>query len=289
MISILFALLAAASNALSSVLQRRAARAVAAPGQPFRLGLVWRLLRNGTWLGGIGALVAGFLFQAAALSAGGLSLVQPILVTELPFTMIIIALFFRTRLSGRSWLAIGALTVGLATLLAAAGPTRGRRYPDEIEWAIAAVVTVGLIGYLLSCSRLARSGLRAAVLGVASGVGFSFTAALMKEAVRALPHGLGAVLTSWSVYAMVAAGVASLLLLQDALHSGSLVAVQPGLNISDPVASIAYGVGLFGEEIRLGAWSLLEVLGVVLMLFGSTRLAQSPLVRQHAEVKVADL
>lgn len=283
MIAIVFALLAAASNALSSVLQRRAARVVA-PGESFRLGLVLKLVRNGMWLGGIGALITGFLFQAAALSTGGLSLVQPILVTELPFTMILIALFFRTRLNRRSWLAIGALTVGLATLLAAAGPAQGRRYPGEIEWAIAGVVTVGLIGYLLSCSRLSQSGLRAAILGVASGLGFSFTAALMKEAVRVLPHGLVAVLTSWSVYAMVAAGVGSLLLLQDALHSGSLVAVQPGLNIADPVASIAYGVGLFGEEIRLGAWSLLEVLGVGLMLFGSARLAQSPLVRKHAEV-----
>lgn len=287
MIPIVFALLAAASNALSSVLQRRAARVVA-PGEAFRIGLVWGLARNGSWLGGIGAMIAGFLFQAAALSVGGLSLVQPILVTELPFTMILLALFFRIRLGRRSWLAIGALTAGLATLLAAAGPAQGRRYPDQIEWAIAAIVTVGLIGYLLSCSRLARSGVRAAVLGVASGLGFSFTAALMKEATRALPHGPAAALTSWSVYAMVVAGVASLLLLQDALHSGSLVAVQPGLNVADPVASIAYGVGLFGEEIRLGAWSVLEVLGVGLLLFGSARLAQSPLVRQHAGVRVTD-
>ncbi len=287
MISIVFALFAAASNALSSVLQRRAARAVA-PGEAFRFGLLLDLLRRGTWLGGIGALIAGFLFQAAALSVGELSLVQPILVTELPFTMILLALFFRVRLGAQSWLAIAALTAGLVALLTAAGPAQGRRYPGRIEWAIAAVVTVGLIGYLLSCSRLARPGVRAAVLGVASGLGFSFTAALMKEATRAFAHGPATLLTSWAVYAMVAAGVASLLLLQDALHSGPLVAVQPGLSISDPVASIAYGVGLFGEEIRLGAWSVLEVAGVGLMLFGSARLAQSPLIRRHAEVKVTD-
>ena len=287
MMPIVFALLAAASNALSSVLQRRAARAVA-PGEPFRLGLLLDLLRNGTWLGGIGTMIAGFLFQATALSVGGLSLVQPILVTELPFTMILLALFFRIRLDARSWLAIVALTIGLATLLAAAGPAQGRRYPGRIEWAVAAIITVGLIGYLLSFSRLSRSGLRAVALGVAGGLGFSFTAALMKEATRAFAHGPVALLTSWAVYGMVAAGVASLLLLQDALHSGSLVAVQPGLSVADPVASIAYGVGLFGEEIRLGAWSVLEVLGVALMVFGSARLAQSPLVRRHAEVKVSD-
>lgn len=286
-ISIVLALLAAASNALSSVLQRRAARAVA-PGEAFRMSMLLSLARNGAWLGGIGALIAGFLFQAGALSVGGLSLVQPILVTELPFTMILIALIFGSRLGGRSWLAVGAMTVGLAVLLAAASPTAGDRLPHRFEWAVAVVVTVGVIAYLVSSSRFTRGARRAAVLGVASGLGFSFTAALMKEAVRAIPHGLVAVLTSWPVWAMVAAGVASLLLLQSALHSGSLVAVQPALNVSDPVSSIAYGVGLFGEEIRLGGWAVLEVLGVGLILYGSVRLTQSAPLRHHAEATAAD-
>lgn len=284
MIAVLFALLAAASNALASVLQRHAAR-TAPPDEAFRLALIWDLIRRREWLGGIAALTAGFLFQAAALTTGGLALVQPILVTELPITMMMLAGFFRVRLDTDSWLGVGALTVGLATLLTAASPSPGNRHPGRLEWTIATVVTAGLIAYLVSMARVTKGTSRAALLGVAAGLGFAFTAALMKEATKALVVGAAAVLTSWSVWAMVAAGLASLFLLQNALHSGTLVAVQPALTVTDPVASIAYGVGLFGEEIRLDAWAIPEVVGVGLILYGSARLAQSQPVRRQAEVK----
>ncbi|GLZ12925.1 membrane protein [Actinomadura sp. NBRC 104425] len=272
-IAIVFALCAAASNALSSVLQRRAARSVA-PGDSFQMSVLLRLVRDTGWLLGIGALIAGFLFQAAALTVGQLALVQPILVTELPFTMAFIWLLLGRRLDREAWTAVGAMTVGLALLLAAADPGHGTRTPHRIEWAIAILVTVGLMAFLVSSSRAVRGPRRAVLLAVASGLGFSFTAALMKEATLAIPGGAVAVLTSWALYAMVAAGLASLVLLQDALRSGTLVAVQPGLNVTDPVASIAYGVGLFGESIRLGGWAVPELLGIGLILYGSIHLAR---------------
>ncbi|MCO5967555.1 DMT family transporter [Actinoallomurus soli] len=283
MISVLFAVLAAASNALASVLQRHAARLVP-EDEAFRLALIWDLIRRPDWLGGIVALMFGFLFQAAALTTGELSLVQPILVTELPITMLLLAGLFRIRLGTESWRAVAALTVGLAVLLASAAPSAGHRHPNRIEWAIATLVTLGLAAYLVSVAKVTRGASRAALLGVASGLGFAFTAALMKEATHVLPAGPVALLTSWSVWAMVAAGLGSLFLLQNALHSGTLVAVQPALNVSDPVSSIAYGVGLFGENIRLGGWVVLELLGVGLLLYGSRLLAQSPPVRDHPQV-----
>lgn len=283
MIAAGLAILAAAANALASVLQRRAAR-MAPPSKAFSLILMWRLARQPSWLCGIGALVAGFLFQAAALSFGGLSLVQPVLVTELPFTMVLLAWMSRVRLGLDSWLAVGVLTVGLAILLIAAGPSDARRLPAPADWVIGAAVTVGVVGCLVVLARIAAGVIRATLLGVAAGFGFAFAAALMKEAVRVLEHEPHALLVSWPAYAMVATGLFSLFLLQNALYSGTLVAVQPALNVSDPVASIAYGVGLFGEEIRLGGWAVLEVLGIGLILYGSIRLAQSPLIRGHAGV-----
>jgi hypothetical protein len=283
----MFAICAAASNALASVLQRRAARSAPAD-EAFRLALIWDLVRRPEWLGGIVALIFGFLFQAAALTTGGLALVQPILVTELPITMLFVAWLFPVRLGADSWLAVGALTAGLAALLAAASPSPGHRHPGRIEWTIALVVTAGVIAYLVSLAKVTQGPGRATLLGVASGLGFAFTAALMKDATEILSKGAGVVLTSWSVWAMVAAGLGSLFLLQNALHSGTLVAVQPALNVSDPVASIAYGVGLFGEDIRLGGWVALELLGVGLILYGSVRLAQSSPIRGRATVNMPE-
>ncbi|MBX6768609.1 MAG: DMT family transporter [Actinomadura rubrobrunea] len=281
-IAIVLALCAAASNALSSVLQRRAVRTIA-PGDPFRPSMLLDLLRDLGWLAGILAMIGGFLFQAAALTVGQLALVQPILVSELLFTMAFLRLLLGRRLDRDSWIATAVLTVGLAVLLTAADPAHGTRTPGSLEWAVAVLVTVGLMGYLTTSSRLVSGARRAVLVGIAAGLGFSFTAALMKEATGAISRGATAVLTSWALYAMVAAGLASLVLLQDALRSGSLVAVQPALNVSDPVASIAYGVGLFGESIRLGGWVALELLGIGLILYGSVRLTQSRPLRDHAE------
>ncbi len=279
MIAVILAILAAACNALSSVLQRRAAR-TAPESDAFKLSLMWDMMRKPVWLGGIGALIGGFLLQASALNFGTLALVQPLLITELPFTMVIIWLMYRVTLNRNVWLAIISVTVGLAVLLASARPGGGHKAPTPGDWAIITVICGGIAAYLIGMARVTRGSHRAALLGTASGLGFAFTAALMKESTRLFDTEQAEVLTAWPVYAMVAAGIFSVYVLQNALQSGNLVVVQPTLNVTDPVASIALGVGLFGESIRLGAWVLLELLGVALIFFGSVRLAQSPQIRQ---------
>jgi drug/metabolite transporter (DMT)-like permease len=284
MIAVLFAVLAAASNALASVLWRRAAQDIPM-SEAFRPKLIWDLIRQRMWLLGIGALILGFLLQAAALTFGGLALVQPLLVTELPFTMLLIGLMFRTRLGPESWLAILSVSVGLAVFLVAAGPGQGHRVPGRFDWLLATVITVAVVGYLVSTAKLTRGPARATLLGVASGLGFAFTATLMKDATRFLSADAERLLSTWPMYAMVAAGLASVYLLQNALQSGTLVAVQPALNVSDPVASIAYGVALFDETIRLGGWVVPELLGIGMIFYGSLRLAQSPPIRRYTEVR----
>ncbi|MET9068816.1 DMT family transporter [Streptosporangium sandarakinum] len=274
MIAVILALCAAACNATASVLQRKAARALPESGVS-GFALAWRLVRNPVWLGGIGALIGGFLFQAAALATGGLTLVQPLLITELPFTIALAAKIFDIRPNPETWLAIGSLTGGLALLLVAASPSPGRSYPDPDEWLITVTVTVCVTGGLIAAARASRGHLRAALLGTASALGFAFTATLMKEATHVLSmEGIG-VLTTWSPYAMVAAGLVSVVLLQEALRSGSLVVVQPALSVVDPVISIVYGVALFDETIRLGPWVVAELAGLGLILYGTVRLARS--------------
>jgi drug/metabolite transporter (DMT)-like permease len=279
MIAVILAVLTAACNALSSVLQKWATRTVP-ESDAFRLMLIWDLIRRPLWLGGIAALIGGFVFQAAALSFGGLSLVQPILVVELPFTMILLSYLSHTRLARETWLAIGILTAGLTILLASANPTVEQRIPRPADWVIATIVTVGIAGCLVAMARLRHGESRAVLLGTASGLGFAFTAALITENTRVFAENPLSLLTTWPLYSMVVAGLISLFLLQNALQSGSLVTVQPALNVTDPVASIGYGVALFDEDIRLGPWITLELLGLGLILYGSVQLARSSIHRQ---------
>ncbi|MEV0973291.1 DMT family transporter [Microtetraspora glauca] len=273
MIAVVCALLAAASNAAASVLQRRAAR-----DEPRHRALspvlIWDLIHRPAWLAGVGALIAGFVLQAVALSAGQLALVQPLLVTELPFTMILIALASRSGLDARAWLATGLLTAGLATFLATAAPRGKGAVVTPAAQVPAAIVTVAVVAALVVAARLLAAAPRAAVLGAAAGIGFAFTATFIKQTTSLFQRDASALVTSWQPYAMVATGLCSFVLLQNALQSGTLLAAQPALTISDPVASVLYGITIFGEEIRTGGWIALEAAGVGLILYGSILLAQ---------------
>ncbi|MEV4553384.1 DMT family transporter [Nonomuraea wenchangensis] len=281
----LLAVLAALCNAVSSVLQRRATLTV--PQDPkARMGLILALVRKPVWLLGILALIGGFLFQASALSRGAVALVQPVMVVELPFTMIILSLAFGAVLDRHIWLAIAALSGGLAIFLMAASPQVGRWLPDAIGWIVATLVTVVVVAALVTVGVLAKGPLRPAAMGVAAGIGFAFTATLMKRVTAIAQEDLGALPLTWQVYAMVLAGLCSLVLLQHALHSGPLVVAQPALTISDPIAGILYGALLFGEPIRSGSWIVFEAIGIGSLAYGVIQLARSPLIQaQNAPLR----
>ncbi|HET9974169.1 MAG TPA: DMT family transporter, partial [Streptosporangiaceae bacterium] len=106
---------------------------------------------------------------------------------------------------------------------------------------------------------------------------FGMTAALMKGMTSAYSRGIGGVMTSWQLYAMVAAGIAAMFLLQSAMNAGRLVAAQPGLTLTDPVVSILWGVLVFREQVRTGWFLALTVAGGLVMAGAVLVLARSPL------------
>ena len=116
MLTYALAVLAACANAVSSVLQRKANKRVP-QRENMSLRQIQRLLHQPVWFGGILAITAGFLLQASALGTGQLSVVEPVLVLELPFTLILASSLFRHRLGLREWLPIAAMTAGLAGLV----------------------------------------------------------------------------------------------------------------------------------------------------------------------------
>jgi hypothetical protein len=104
-------------------------------------------------------------------------------------------------------------------------------------------------------------------------------AAVIKELSSHLGDGLGAVLSSWSLYLLLAAGAATMLLASHALAAGPLAASQPGFTILDPLAASLLGVFLFGEHIRTGAADLAgEALALGVVIAGAAALSRSSLI-----------
>ena len=76
---------------------------------------------------------------------------------------------------------------------------------------------------------------------------------------------------------MLVAGPTGFFLLQNALRAGPLVASQPGLTLANPLVALGWGVAVFGEHVRGGAWILGEVAGAGIVAACTVVLARSHL------------
>ena len=86
-------------------------------------------------------------------------------------------------------------------------------------------------------------------------MGNAITAALLKSATGTFStQGVVAFLSTWQTYGFALTGVASVLLLENALQAGTLYASQPALTIGDATVSLLLGVTVFDETIRTGWW-----------------------------------
>ncbi|MFD9031369.1 DMT family transporter [Streptomyces sp. NPDC059567] len=272
---VVFATFAAFSNALATVLQRRAALTVP-QSDSFRPGLILDLLRRPLWLAGIFAVIAAGVGQAAALATGPLSLVQPLFVLELPLALLIATLMTRERLPKALWPAVAGVVVGLGIALVAASPSGNRTHVELERWIPALAVSCAAVLVLAAAGLRKPPGrARAGCLGAATAICYALTAALMKAAMHILDDGgLGAFLTTWQTYAFCLTGIAALLLLEHAMQGGPLVASQPALTLGDATVSLMLGVLLYEEHVRGGWWLLPELLGVGLIVFGVFALAR---------------
>lgn len=280
-LSICLALLAAVGNAAASVLQRRAAADTGAADErsaaPSRRWLP-RLMRRRVWVWGSVMLALSGIFQALALATGPLAVVQPVMSTELLFTLVLGGVVFRQNPDRRTWWAFAAMAAGLAAFLALAEPSGGRATVPAADWLWAGLVIGAVaVGLVVVALRL-PSAPRAAVLGAATAMGFSGTAALLKDALGRLPDGLGAVFGTWQLYAAVAVGLTSFLMLQVTFRAGTLAASQPALTLGDALLSVVLGVWLFDERVIVGARGVFEAIAVVVLVVACVELARSPLV-----------
>ncbi|HZM78721.1 MAG TPA: hypothetical protein VFC19_23590 [Candidatus Limnocylindrales bacterium] len=115
---IILALLSALWFAAAGALQHSATRSIAlrtpeAPSWLPVLGLLRQMLSNRVWWIGLSCNVGGFLFHAAALHLGSITIVQALLSVQLMF-----ALPFATARTGslplaRDWLGSAAVCLGL--------------------------------------------------------------------------------------------------------------------------------------------------------------------------------
>jgi drug/metabolite transporter (DMT)-like permease len=283
--AILLAVAASFCTATASVCQRLGAQTVETAG--FDVRLLFRLARRPVWLAGIASMILGFVLQLTALHFAPLALVQPILALELLIVFAYMAVLGgrRVQMRGRDWLAAASMSAGIGLFLGVAAPSGGRLHASGISWLQAGLVTFGAVVLGLAVAvgqgrrpRASRSR-RAAVLGATTGISWGFVAAVIKELSSHLGGGVDGIVSSWSLYVLIVAGAATMLLASHALAAGPLAASQPGFTVLDPLSASLLGVFLFGEHVRTGVLDLLaEALALALLVVGASVLSHSCLV-----------
>jgi drug/metabolite transporter (DMT)-like permease len=287
---IVLALIASGFTATASVAQRRAA-ALAPEKMSFSWRLVGYLLKRPAWFVGIASMILGFVFQVEALRVGSLTVVQPLIATELVIVFGVIAVHDPHRIHGRDWLSALGMVIGLGAFLALARPSGGHSHSSTSMWVLAGLSTFALAGILTVLAylpprrgRRPSTGRKAALLGVAAATGFGFVAAVIKELSSHLSQGPSGVFLNWSPYVLLLSGAAAMFLASNAFQAGSLAASQPGLTIVDPLVASALGVVLFGERLNHAPAAFIgEILAVALLVISVVVLSRSPLVHDEDE------
>lgn len=228
--------------------------------------LARHVLSDWRWRLGVAASLVGLALHAAALHLGTLTVVQPLAVTALFFSMVFRDLLDRRRPPRRTvtWGVITA--VGLGLFLTAAGPTGGSDLPDG--QAAALLIGLGTVGVLVALRASRQFPLHAGLLlGTAGGIVFGLMAGAIKSATSAWR--VGELLTSWPVYAMLAIGLTGFLLNQHIYNWTRLPESLPMLNLVNPLVALVFGVVVFAERPSGSLPSLaLEVVGLTVVLAG---------------------
>ena len=256
---------ATAFFSLATALKHRSAGQTPSAQRPGirRLGrFLVATVRHPLWLGGILADVGGLGLQVSALHLGALAVVQPLMITALLFSLVLNHRVAGTRIAAREVAGGAVLVAALAAFLYVSGASSPRITGPPQAVDRTPTIAIGLVAVVLgvACVVIGRRlphGRGAALVGVAVGLTYACTAALIKSCSNiVLDHGPRALLTSWQLYAVLLAGVAGLVLSQLAFQAGPLRASLPAIATVDPLVSILLGVLAYDEHLRPGSWAI---------------------------------
>ena len=269
------ALCSAATFAVGSALQHRAASAVSTEESGQRV--IARLLRRRSWVFGLVLSAVAFGLHALALSRGELALVQPVIVSGIVFAVLFRAALDR-HLPSRpvvGWLILTWAGLALFVVVRSSRSAPAQGVSHEIAFVVVGVAVAGLI--TIAAGKVKADRHAGLLLGAAAGTLFGLVAGLLKLVTVQAQSGLGHALAHWSLWVLIVVGGGAVLLNQRAYQNARLSITAPMLNIAQVLVAITFGIIVFGERFDGSALAFVaEVAGLVLMGIGIWQLAAQP-------------
>ncbi len=268
---------------MSSVAEQRGTKRVKAR-RALSPKILLDLVRQPLWVIAIGGSVVGFGLQVVALRYGPLALVEPLLVCDLVFA-VIISSYLRRRFDPVIFAGVIATVAGVTGFLVIGRPTSG---VSTVGFYVVLPLAAGLVACIAGCLAIARrsNDLRPLALALACGICYGTSAFLVKLVVSDVRGGLPHVLTDWPIYALAVIGPAGFVLNQDAFQQGTLLSpVLAIITACDPVISIALAYLWLKERLSSSPAGIAgEVISLLVMITGIVVLAHhSPMVVKKLE------
>jgi drug/metabolite transporter (DMT)-like permease len=223
------------------------------------------LVRQPLWVASIGGTLTGFALQVVALKYGPLALVEPILVCDLIFAVLINA-HLRRRWDPVMLSGVLATALGVAGFLAISRPSGGH---TTVSFGVVLPLAIGLAALVAGCLTAARNNetLRPLALARACGICYGVSAFLVKLVTGG---GLTHLFTTWPIYALAVIAPVGFVLNQDAFQQGKLLApVLSIITACDPIVSIALGFLWLDEALNGTALGIAgEIVSLMVMTGG---------------------
>jgi drug/metabolite transporter (DMT)-like permease len=247
LLAVVAAVSAAFLYALSNVLQQEQAETVPEE-HAVKLSILGQLARRPRWWIGMGSDVGGYVFEALALGAGALMLVEPILSTSLLLSLLLSTVMHRRPIDRAGWIAAAVLAAGVACFLYQVSPEGGAQTAPIRHWVAVGAPIVAFILFCVARARRTTGSSRAALLGAAAGAAFGISAVLTKAFVHYLSAGIFAWVGHWEPYALAVSSIGGLVCSQSAFQTGSLPAAVASEQVLQPLVGVLLGAALLGEQ-----------------------------------------
>ncbi|MCW7943050.1 membrane protein [Streptomyces hygroscopicus] len=240
--------------------------------------LLLDLMKMPRWLGGIGLMVTGMILSAIALAHGEISLVEPLVATNLLFALVESRRQTKQSLGRQGWAGLALLAGGVTAFIVAGRPQGGVAVTDPVRHWVIIGVTVGLALLLTTYAKKSRLLIGPMLLGLAAGLLYGVQDALTRVSGQRLTAGGWAeFITGWQPYGVLVLGVSGLILVQSAFETAPLRMSLPALTAAQPLAGILCGVGFLGDRLRTDTGALAwEAAGLAAIVLGIVLLGLHP-------------
>ncbi len=270
LIAVAAALVAALFFGISAVADQRSTKRVTTR-RALSPAILLDLVRQPLWLIAIATNVVGFALQVVALDFGSIAVVQPLLVFDLMFAILIMRMVGKRQgiqLPGARRILAGVLaaTAGVAGFLVIGQPSAGHNNVGfDVLWPLAAGLAVTVGGCLAAAAR--NQNLRPIALALATGVCYGVSAFAVKLVTSEFGAGPAHVFTNWPIYVLAVVGPAGFILNQNAFQQGQLLApVQAIITTANPVISIGLGIVWLGVILRSSPAAIAGEVGSLLLM-----------------------